>query len=304
MHRLLLICFTAALGTAQVRIYVANAGGSNVSIIDPAANKVIREIAVSTNPHGLAASPEGHWIYSTSATRGVLDAIDLKTGKRTRGVATGREPFDLAVAPDTRHVFVCTASSIDEIDTASLERTKSLYDTKGPCRLYLTPDGTRMIVAPALRFINVRSMETEFSISAGAAGHALALEGDPYHVLHRIFAAQQDAVAVIDYATRKVTGRIPVVARDLAVSPDRKMLWATVGDSVEVFSLTDLKRVAVIPLGKNTGGIAFTPDAKRCFIANTGDNSVSSIDTATDKELARIPVGNGPDRLVASEWMP
>ena len=50
------------------------------------------------------------------------------------------------------------------------------------------------------------------------------------------------------------------------------------GDSVEVFFPTDLKRVATIPLGKGAGGIVFTPDGKRCFVANTDDNSVSSVD--------------------------
>ena len=75
------------------------------------------------------------------------------------------------------------------------------------------------------------------------------------------------------------------------------------GDSVEVFFPTDLKRVATIPLGKGAGGIVFTPDGKRCFVANTDYNSVSSVDPGTYRELVRIPVGKSPDRMVASEWM-
>ena len=75
---LALMLFAAALGTAQVRIYVANGGDSRVTVIDPETNKVTGEIAVSPNPFGLAASPEGHWLYVTSRTKGVLDAVDLK----------------------------------------------------------------------------------------------------------------------------------------------------------------------------------------------------------------------------------
>jgi YVTN family beta-propeller protein len=307
MRLLALFLFAAALGMAQVRIYVANGGGSSISIIDPEANRIIGEIAVSPNPYGLAPSPEGHWLYATSRTSNVLDAVDLKTNKRTRGVATGREPSDLAVAPDTRHVFVCTAPSLDIIDTASLGRLKSIFEMKGPCRIYLTPDGTRMIVAPSadamLHIVNIRSMEPEFSIAAGTALHALAIEGDKNHVIHRIFAAGQSAIEIIDYASRKASGRIPVAARDLAISPDWKTLWATTANSVEVFSLTDLKKVATVAVGKGASGIVFTPDGKHCFVANAEDNSVSSIDPATYQELTRIPVGKGPDHMVASEWM-
>lgn len=303
-----LMLLTAALGIAQVRIYVANSGDSRISVIAPETNKVIAEIAVNPNPAGLAASPEGHWLYVASRTGNALDAIDLKTSRRVRGAATGREPSDLAVAPDARHIFLCTAPSLDVVDTASLGRVKSIFEIKGPCRIYLTPDETRMIVAPtaesSLHIVNIRSMDSEFSIAAGSPIHAVAIEGDRNRVMHRIFAALPGGVEVIDYASRKNSGRIPVAARDLTVAPDWKTLWITVGDAVEVYSLADLKRVASIPLGKGAGAVVFTADGKRAFVANTDDNTVSSIDPATYRELARIPVGKGPARMVASEWMP
>jgi YVTN family beta-propeller protein len=308
MRFLLLMVLAATLGTAQVRIYVADTGDNKISVIDPGSNRVIGEIAVSPNPSAIAASPEGHSLYVISPAKGLLDVVDFKTNKRIRGVATERDPSDLAVAPDTRHVFVCTAPSLDVFDTASLEEVQTIPEIKGPCRMYVTPDETRMIVAPAaggmLHIINIRTMEPEFSIAAAAAVHALAIEGDRNHVIHRIFVAQSNEIAIIDYASRKVSGRIPVVARDLAISPDWKTLWATAGDAVEVFSLTDFKKKATIPSGKGASGIVFTPDGKQCFVANTEDNSVSSIDSAAMREVTRIPVGKGPDRMVASAWMP
>jgi YVTN family beta-propeller protein len=307
-----LMLFAAAFGMAQVRIYVANREDKKVTVIDPQTNRVVGEIAVSPNPNGLAASPEGHWLYATSRAKALLDVIVLKTGKRTRGVATGRDPSGLAVAPDTRRVFVCTAPSLDVIDTASLERIKSIFEIKGPCRIETTPDDTRMIAATAgdgmLHVINIRSMTLEFSIAAGSDVHAIAIEGDKNHVIHRLFVAIQSEVEIIDYPSRKVSGRIASAASDLAISPDWKTLWVATGDSVEVYSfagmkLAGLKKVATVPVGKSASGIVFTPDGKRCFVANTDDNSVSSIDAVAYRELARIPVGKGPDRMVASEWM-
>ena len=40
----------------------------------------------------------------------------------------------------------------------------------------------------------------------------------------------------------------------------------------------------------------FTPDGKFIYISNAGSNSVSAVDTATFKEVARIPVGETPKR--------
>ena len=57
--------------------------------------------------------------------------------------------------------------------------------------------------------MNIRSMEWEFSIdaSSGQFKH-VAIEGDRNHVIHGIFAALLGEVEVIDYASRKVSGRI------------------------------------------------------------------------------------------------
>jgi YVTN family beta-propeller protein len=78
-------------------------------------------------------------------------------------------------------------------------------------------------------------------------------------------------------------------------------VWATAGDSVAVFSMPDLKRVLTIAVSAGTDAIAFTPDGKLVFISNTGANSVSEIDAATYKEIARIPAGKAPKQMVTAE---
>ncbi len=42
--------------------------------------------------------------------------------------------------------------------------------------------------------------------------------------------------------------------------------------------------------------VTFTPDGKTVYVANSEVNLVSAIDTATRKEVARIPVGEVPKR--------
>jgi YVTN family beta-propeller protein len=49
-----------------------------------------------------------------------------------------------------------------------------------------------------------------------------------------------------------------------------------------------------IPVGNDPIDVAVNPDGDKVYVANTGDNPVSVIDTATNMVLAVLPVDNGP----------
>jgi len=50
------------------RIYVANAGTDDVSVIDAATNTVIDTVGVGDNPVGVAALPDGSAVYVVNAS--------------------------------------------------------------------------------------------------------------------------------------------------------------------------------------------------------------------------------------------
>ena len=63
-----------------------------------------------------------------------------------------------------------------------------------------------------------------------------------------------------------------------------------------------------IPVGRHPTAMLLSPDAKRLYVANSNDDSVSVIDTASDREIERIsvrlsesvPPGNSPEGLALS----
>ena len=63
-----------------------------------------------------------------------------------------------------------------------------------------------------------------------------------------------------------------------------------------IYSLPDLKVLGYVKTGNVPDWITFTPDSKTTYIANSGANTVSAIDIGTRKEVARIPVGEVPNR--------
>jgi len=297
--RFLLIILVAIPAVAQFRVYVANSGDDRISIIDPQTGKVSGEVHVSPNPASMAASSDGLRLYVISGTRNLFDIIDVKTNRMVRSVAVGPRPAGIAVSSDGRRAFICAGEGIDVIDTALFTRVKSIRG-RGMDTIYLTPDQTRMVAASTtdkkLVVINARTEQVEFEIPVGGVPAKIAIDSDRNLVISRLFVqlVGSNSFGIVDYKTRRVTGKVAAPAGEFAVSPDHKTLWAGGG----VFSLPDLKRVATYSAG---GSVAFTPDSRRTYVSNPDSDSVSVIDTMTYKELARIPVGSKPENIVVIE---
>jgi len=322
---LLLLAASLTALAGQVHIYVTNSDDNKITIIDPATNKVSGEIPVSANPHGIVPSPDGKRFYISSESKDVLDVVDRASGKVIRSVPLEMRPNNVAITADGKRVYVCIRgkSWVDIVDTASLEKVKSVETGKGPHNVYRTPDGKQMIVSAMegekLTVIDVKTEQPAFDIDPGGVPRPVVIDASPDNTINRLFVQLSNlhGVEIIDWASRKVTGKImlppaPPDARPLipatfshgmAISPDHKTFWvdSLLNNDVNVFSMADLKQIATIPVGRGPDWMVFTPDGKRCYVSNAGANSVSAIDTATYKELARIPVGKVPKRIIQAD---
>jgi YVTN family beta-propeller protein len=75
--------------------------------------------------------------------------------------------------------------------------------------------------------------------------------------------------------------------------------------SVAVVDLKSANKVSYVTVGQHPTKLLLSPDETRLFVANSNDDTVSVIDTATDKEVERInvrlsenvPIGNSPEGL-------
>jgi YVTN family beta-propeller protein len=313
------------LAAVPLRIYVANSAGDNITIIDPAVDRVVGEIRVSRNPHGIVPSPDGKRFYVSSETENVLDVVDRGSSHIIRRVPLGQRPNNVAITPDGRRVYVCIRgeSWVDIVDTASLEKVKSVPVGDAPHNVYCTADGKRMIATSMgghkLTVINIRTEEPEFEIPVGGVPRPAAIEAGMDGSPARLFVQLSDlhGFAVVNFATRKVVDRVllpdapagaePLIphtfSHGIGIAPDGKKLWVTslLDNSVSVFSLPDLRRIGTTPVGTAPDWLTFTPDGRRCYVSNAGSDSVSAIDVATRKEITRIPVGKVPKRIIASD---
>lgn len=307
------------------RVYVANSGGDTLTIIDPLQNRVVGEIRVSANPHGFAFSPDMRTLYVTSETGNVLDVVDRREARVVHRVPLGRRPNNLAITPDGRRLYICIRDegNVDILDTRSLTIAKKLPVGKTPHNVYCSADGKWMIATSMdgrkIVAINTQTEEPEFEIPVGGIPRPLAVEAGPGGTPQRLFVQLSDlhGFAIVDFVARRVVGQIllpgappgatPLIphtfSHGIAITPDGRALWVAslLNDSVYLFSLPGLTRLASIPVGHAPDWMTFTPDSKQCFVSNAGADSVSVLDAQARREVARIPVGKVPKRIVAVE---
>jgi YVTN family beta-propeller protein len=123
---------------------------------------------------------------------------------------------------------------------------------------------------------------------------------------------------VVDFEARKEVARItlpdvPLSERHfdmlqgspshgIGVAPDGKTLWvcSKMNSHVYAYSLPALTLLGGARVGSHPDWLTFTPDSKTVYVANAGSNSVSAVDVASRKEVARIPVGQVPKRNITA----
>jgi YVTN family beta-propeller protein len=317
------------------RIYVTNSASDTIDVIDPTTNKVVEVIHGIELPHGIVFSPDGARIYVSNEAESVLDVVDRKTGEILKKVSLSARPNNLAIAKDGRQVLVgirVPPGSLDVIDTESLQKVNSI-PVSGPVHnVYVTPDGKYVvsgsIETKTVTVVDLQSQRKVWETKFDRSVRPMAFETNADSSTKRIFVQLSglNGFAVIDFVKQAEVARIKlpdqpngfgiaeqrtgVPSHGIGVSPDGKTLWvdSTLANAVFEYSLPDLKLIGHAelseghPLGHAPTSavpdwIAFTPDSKLVYVADSALRMVSVIDVATLKEVARIPVGEVPKRM-------
>src|ERR1700686_4192053 len=93
------------LTASTVRIIQTNSAGDDVSIIDPATNKVVGTIHGIEVNHGAASAPDGSRYYISNEAESTLDVVDQKTLKVTRKIPLSGHPTNIAIGKDANRAY-------------------------------------------------------------------------------------------------------------------------------------------------------------------------------------------------------
>lgn len=329
-----LLCLAVALlavlegaAAGKVLIVQTNAAGDNIHLIDPVTKKIVGEITGIEVPHGAAAAPDGERLYITNESRETVDVVDVRQLKVVKQIPLTGRPNNISIGKDGRRVYVAirqAPGAVDVIDTASLERVKSIPVKGAVHNTYVTPDG-RFVVAGSiegrsLTVIDPKTEEVAWMLPFENGVRPIAFETNPDGSTKRAFVQITNfhGFLVLDWAQRKEVARItlpeiPIEKRHLdtlqgspshgiGVTPDGKSVWACskINSHIYGYSLPDLKLLGGVHVGDHPDWLTFTPDSRFVYVANAGSNSVSAVDIATRREVARIKVGQVPKRVITA----
>jgi YVTN family beta-propeller protein len=316
----------AAAAPGKVRIIQTNSAGDNVSIIDPVTNKVVGEVKGIEVNHGAAAAPDGSRLYISNEAESTLDVVDGKTLKVTNKIKLSGHPNNIAIGRDGRRVYVSIAVApgmVDVIDTASLQKVKSINVKGAVHNTYVTPDG-KFVVAGSVAgktvtVIDAQTDDIAWVLDFDLGVRPMAFERNADGSTKRIFVqlSEYNGFSVVDFATHKEVARIELpklaagktpfmgggnTSHGLAVTADGKMLVVNsrLNSAVYAYSLPDLKLLGSAEVGRAPDWVTLTPDSKTAYVANAQSNSVSVIDLKAMKEVTRIPVGQVPKRNITA----
>lgn len=247
------------------RIYVPNSGSNTVDIIDPATYKIISHFAVGRQPQHVVPSYDMKRLWVLNDLGDSVTAIDPATGKKGKTYPV-QDPYNMYFTPDGKFAIV-VAEAKKELDFRDAQTMKLVESVKVPCKgvdhMDFTADG-RFLIASC-----------EFS--------AMMLK--------------------VDVANRKLVGTLSLekggMPQDVKTSPDGKVFYVAdmMANGIYLIEPDSFKRIDFMPTGKGTHGLYVSRDSKSLYISNRGEGSVTVLDLATRKKIAKwqIPNGGSPD---------
>ena len=312
----------------KVIIVQTNAAGDNISLIDAATNTVVGKIEGIEVNHGAAAAPDGSRFYISNEVEHTLDFVDARTLTITQKVSLSGRPNNVAITNDGRRVYVAIVSdpgAVDVIDTVSAKNVSSIKTAGGVHNTFMTPDG-RYVVAGSiagrnLTVIDAASERALWTLSFDAGVRPMSFETNPDGSTRRIFVQLSDfhGFAIVDFKERREIGEriaLPEVperdrhtdylqgspSHGQGITPDGRMLWlcSKVNSHVYAYALPDLKYVGGVRVGSHPDWLTFSPDSKYVYVANAGSNTTSVVDITRMTEVAQIPVGQVPKRIITA----
>ncbi len=248
-------------------VYVANPDAKAVYVLDTSKGELIHTLGVGKRPVGVAASPNGRFVYVTNRGDDTVSVID--TGIHSDGspevigppIEVGRTPIGVAVSPDGRYIYVANLDgntkddengSLSVIAASSGEVVWSVEDLgKDPVGVAVSPNGEYVFITNhgdnTLSVIDTNTREevtglyTRIKVGRAPMGVAVSPSGDYIYVASRKSDSQNGTVPVIqtaddvvDYDVVKTVydvGKQPV---GVSVTPDGAYVYVTCrGDDTE-----------------------------------------------------------------------
>jgi YVTN family beta-propeller protein len=306
------------------RVYAAEQFSNTVSVTDPADNKLLGVIRLGDpqpgnfSPlykgqvlvHGMGFSPDHKTLAVVSIGSNSVTFIDTATNATKHVTYVGRSPHEAFFTPDGREVWVTVRGEnyISVIDSGTFAEKSRIEVPNGPGMQIFSPDGKYGYICSSFNPETVVVSVADHAIVARVKQEspfcpdiAATPEGDQVWFTLKdigktqVFNARPPFNAIKTIETGPITNHV-----NFARTPRGTFAYVTIGgtNEVKVFRTDDFSQVATVPVGNLPHGIWPSGDGTRIYVGLENADALAAIDTATNKVVANIPVGQAPQAIV------
>ncbi|QUS41965.1 YncE family protein [Tardiphaga alba] len=309
--------------SSRDRVYAAEQFSNTVSVIDPMANRLLGVIRlgepqpVNFSPlyrgqvlvHGMGYAPDGRTIAVVSIGSNSVTFIDTATNKVKHTTYLGRSPHEAFYTPDGSEVWVTVRGEdyVSVIDAKSFAEIARIKTPNGPGMQIFSPDGKYAYICssfnPELVVVSVKDRSIVATVqqeSPFCPNIAASPNGDQVWFTLKdtgrtqIFNARPPFERITTIDTGPITNHV-----NFARTPQGTFAYVSVGglNAVKVYRTDNFEQLAVIPVGNLPHGVWPSGDGRRIYVGLENDDALAAIDTATNKVIAHVPVGQAPQAI-------
>jgi YVTN family beta-propeller protein len=315
----------AATAQAGDRVYTADQTSNTVSVIDPSSNKYLGsihlgdDVPAALSPlyrgellvHGMGFSPDHKTLDVISIGSNSVTLIDTETNKIKGKIYVGRSPHEGFFTPDGKELWVAVRGEnyVSVIDPVQMREVRRIETANGPGMVMFRPDGKFAFVpssfTPEMDVVDTATYEVVARIpQVSPFSPNLAVDQKEVWITLKdsgktqVFSAEPPFQSLATLETGPITNHVTFI--DNAAG---HFAYVSVGGKDEVLAYTrDVgpapKLVATIRTGDLPHGVWGSGEGSRVYVGLENGDAVQAIDTATNKIIATIPVGQLPQALV------
>ena len=304
-----------SLSPDGARLFVTNSWDDTLSVIDTSALAVVATWPVGAEPSSVVEDRAGKRLFVANRISNDVAVLDAQTGVEEKRLLAGRGSSYLALSPDGSKLYATHV-----YPNPSPHRT-------APESEITVIDAARAVVADR---IPLHAIAGVFHVAFSADGRlGVVAEYHPKnlvplaHLEHG--GAFEDTITVFG-ADVGMTVEVPLDELEryasqpfgVAIAPDKSRIYVTSGGS-EMVTVVDVRRllrfihthpgpfvqdlsasanyvVTRIAVGHNPRGLTLTRDGRRLFVANRLEDTISVIDTRTNRVVSTIALA-GPKKI-------
>ncbi|HUK64221.1 MAG TPA: galactose oxidase-like domain-containing protein, partial [Dongiaceae bacterium] len=316
-----------AKNPAANEVFVANKGSASLSVIDTTSFAVTRTLALpaASQPHGIAFSPAGDFVYVVLEALARVDQLVPGTGALVASAALSGHPRHLAVSADGSALYVPNfitppipgesgavvdvasgAAQLFVVNTGTMTLSGTIplaHSFRSPSEI-TGPGMPNYLSAPVLFGSKAYLPSKQDNVRGGAyRGNA----GMTFDQTVRAVTSVIDLPSGVEQTGLRIDHDNAGVATGAAISGEGRTLFVALETSREV-AVYDTQlgyQITRLSVGRAPQGVACSSDGRTLYVHNFMDRSVSRFDVTN---LVALHTVNAPllgtTTTVASETLP